>query len=191
MNIAIDGTSGSGKGTLAKNLATKLSMDGPFSGGGIMRQMAQDAGVTLEEFQKIAHNDPQFDVTLDEKLHQLSLTHGNAVFEGRLTAFFCRAQVRIYLDCPLEIRAQRVASRDHQTPEEAAKALAFRDRTNQERYQNYYGITLGDPSQYNIFLDSAELSPEELTDIMIAQITEKSDQFVTFNGKKPQLVSQN
>ncbi len=189
MNIAIDGTSGSGKGTLAQNIVERLSMDGPYSGGFILRTMAKEAGMTLEEFQKIARKDPRFDVEIDRRMRAYSLKKDNTVFDGRLTAFFCHCQVRIYLDCPLAVRAQRIVKRDKTTLEEAMQNLAFRDKNNAERYKKYYGITIGDPSQYNIFLNSEHASPKELADTVIKQITEHPERFKTFKDRDVTLIS--
>ncbi len=60
MIITISGKAGSGKSTIAKQLAKKLGLK-HYSTGDFMRQMAKDKGVSLLELSRIAEKDKSID----------------------------------------------------------------------------------------------------------------------------------
>ncbi len=173
MNIAIGGLSGSGKGTLAKLIAKKLNLKGPFSAGDIFRKMAKENGYSLEEFHKIVKENPEYDKKIDEEIKFLSFKEDGAVFEGRLPPYICNAQLKIYLECPLETRAERVAKRDKIPFKEALQKTKFRDNENHERFKNLYGIDTNNLSIFDLILDSEKNAPQELLSQVLNYIKKK------------------
>jgi cytidylate kinase len=94
-----------------------------------------------------------------------------AVFEGRDmgTVVFPDADVKFFLDAPLATRARRrhdeLAGRSDQTLEDVLKDMAQRDHNDQTR-----ALAPLRPAQDAIVIDSADLSPEEVVDRMLAAI---------------------
>ena len=86
MIITISGKAGSGKSTVAKQLAKKLNLK-HYSIGDIMRQIAKERNLSLNELSKLAEKDKSIDTELDKK--QLELRNKkDFIIDGRLTAYF-------------------------------------------------------------------------------------------------------
>jgi len=86
MIITISGKAGSGKSTVAKELARKLNLK-HYSIGDIMRQIAKERNISLNELSKLAEKDESIDLELDKK--QIDLRDKNDfIIDGRLTAYF-------------------------------------------------------------------------------------------------------
>ena len=65
MIIALSGMPGSGKSTVAKQLAEKLGWPRYYIGG-LRREAARKRGMTLEEYNKLGETDPATDKEVDE-----------------------------------------------------------------------------------------------------------------------------
>ena len=64
MIITISGKAGSGKSTIAKELAKKLKLK-HYSIGDLMRQIAKEKNISLIELSKLAEKDNSIDKELD------------------------------------------------------------------------------------------------------------------------------
>jgi len=69
MIITISGKAGSGKSTVAKQLAKKLNLK-HYSIGDIMRKLAKEKNISLNELSKLAEKDKTIDLTLDKKTNR-------------------------------------------------------------------------------------------------------------------------
>ena len=82
MIISISGKAVSEKITVTKGIAKKLNLK-HYSIGGIMRQLAKEKNLSLNELSKLAEKDKTIDLTLDKK--QIELRDKNDfVIDGRL-----------------------------------------------------------------------------------------------------------
>jgi cytidylate kinase len=94
-----------------------------------------------------------------------------AVFEGRDmgTVVFPDADVKFFLDAPLNVRARRrhaeLANRSDQTLEGVLKDMAQRDHNDQTR-----SLAPLQPAEDAIIIDSANLTPEGVVERMIHEI---------------------
>jgi len=157
--IAISGPPASGKTTHARYIAEKFRLR-YVSAGSIFRKMAQEMGLSLEEFHKIAEKDSKYDNLVDKRSIE-EAKKGNAVIEGHLTAWVVRkyADIAIYIKASLETRARRLAKRDGKSYEEALREIKAREESNRRRYLAYYGIDIRDLSIFDLVIDTTYLSP--------------------------------
>ena len=84
MIITVSGPPGSGKSTLSKTIVDHFGLT-LISSGDVFRTMAEEVGVSLEEFGKIAESDPDIDKEIDRRQMELSKQVGDFLFEGRLS----------------------------------------------------------------------------------------------------------
>ncbi|MDD1705555.1 MAG: AAA family ATPase [Methanoregulaceae archaeon] len=171
MRITVSGLPGSGTTSLARYLADILGTD-LISAGEVFRQMAQEHGMELAEFGRLAESDPSFDRQIDERQKEIALAHDTIVVEGRLSGWFVpEADLKIWLYASPECRVTRIQTRDIiQNPGAAAQLTRERESCEAVRYKSYYGIDIGDMSPYHIVLNSERFLVEELGTIVCSAI---------------------
>ena len=175
MKITISGKAGSGKSTVAKLLSERLKIK-HYSIGDLMRAMAKDKGMTLLELNKSAEKDKSIDFELDNKLKELGKTKNNFVVDGRLTAFFIPdAEVKVFLDTNDKVRAERILkdNRDHEKSKDISEMIgkiSKREESEKKRYKQYYGIDYSDRKPYNLAIDTTNVTPDEVVEMIIGFI---------------------
>lgn len=172
--VTIGGLPGSGKTTVAKILAEKLRLE-YVNAGDIFRNLAAKKGLTLEEFGIFAENNPSVDQTIDKKIVEIA-KKDNVILEGRLAGVMCDRNtikaVKVWLEAPLKVRAQRVAERESKTFETALAEIQVREKSEWDRYYQIYNIDLNDLTIYNMVLDSAPITAQEVADTVVRGIKE-------------------
>lgn len=181
MIISLSGAPGSGKSTIAQELA-KLYNWPRYYIGGLRRQMAKERGLTLEEYNQLGENDPQTDKEVDEMQKELGKNEDNFIIEGRTSWYFIPHSLKIYLDVSPEIAAQRVfANLSHRNEaknlnswQDVLKSNQKRVKSDNLRYQKYYQIDVYNPNNYDFYLDTSHLNPQEVLAKVIAYIDKNS-----------------
>ena len=81
----------------------------------------------------------------------------NVIVEGRLSGFFVPdADLKIWLKAPVEVRTRRIAGQEKIAYEEALSTMKSRERSENKRYREYYGINLDDLSLYDLVINSSK-----------------------------------
>ena len=168
MIITIGGSIGSGKTTLAAEISRTFNMQ-HVSVGQIMREMAKEKGMDILEFSKYAEGNPTIDKEIDRKQKSLC-SKGNSVVDGRLSAYMLDADLRMWLDAPLEVRAQRVAKREKTTETRAKKEILKREESEKKRYKEIYKIDLDDRRVHDLIINTKRFTVEEIVEIVSAVI---------------------
>lgn len=172
MLITVSGPPGSGTTTTAEHVAARLELD-LVPGGEVFRAMAVERGYSLSEFGAYAADHPQVDVELDARLAERA-RKGDVVIESRLAAWIARneglAAVTVFIDCPPDERARRVAQREGLTVARALAANDERQHVERSRYLALYGIDTDDLTVYDLVLDSQRHRPGELADRIVAAV---------------------
>src|SRR3989338_1353545 len=162
MIIAISGKAGSGKSTVAKELSRKLGLK-HYSIGDLMREMARERKISLQELGKIAEKDKSIDKELDERQISLGKTRDNFVIDGRLTAFFIpNADIKVFLDCKDDVRAERIMKDERKDEsskniKELIKKIGERENSERKLYRNYYNMDYCDRKLYDAVIDTTEI----------------------------------
>ena len=153
MIVTIGGSIASGKTTLAKKISEKFNLK-HISAGIVMREMAKDRGMSLVEFSKYAEKHPEIDKEIDECQKKLS-KEGNCVVDGRLSAYFIKSDLKVWLTAPLEVRAKRAMSRDNFISiNEAIEKIKQRESSEKKRYKDFYKINLDDMKIYDLIINT-------------------------------------
>lgn len=166
MIITIGGPAGSGTTTAAKVLSEKLDI--PFlSTGFIFRDMAKEYGMTPIEFSKFAENNTDIDKEIDKRQADIAYESGNIIVEGRLSAHFIEADLKVWLTAPLDIRAERVHNREFKSIEQAAREIKIREDSEASRFKEIHGIDIYDYDIYDVVLNTDSFSPESISKIIL------------------------
>jgi cytidylate kinase len=167
MLITVSGPAGSGKSTLAADLAARLGYE-HVSGGDIFREIADERGLTPLELNKLAEEEGGIDRDLDRRLRTTARERDDLVLESRLAGWMAGdyADLRVWLDAPLQVRAARIADREDKPTEQAREETRVRAESEALRYQEYYGVDTEDRSIYDLVVNTARWGPEGVVDIV-------------------------
>ena len=119
MILAVAGPPGSGKTTVAERWAAARGYV-LVSAGMRFRAMAKERGISLEAFGKAAEADPEIDRALDAAVLAEILSKessgASVVVDGRIQGYLLAKQgiacIKVLIDAPLAVRAQRIATRE-------------------------------------------------------------------------------
>jgi len=170
--ITVSGPPGCGGSTLCGALAEKLDC-GYVSGGDLFRDIADERGVTLTQLVAEAGESDEIDRALDRRLQTIAEKWGAAnkafVLESRLAGWIAgrRADFRIWLDAPDNVRVDRTSDR-----EEGSAEMRVREVIEADRWETYYDIDLSDRSIYDLAINTARWSPEGTLELVLAAIRE-------------------
>ena len=175
MLITVSGPPGSGTTTTSEHVAARLEVS-LVPGGAVFRAMARERGMSLADFGLYATHHPEVDAELDARLAERARA-GGVLIESRLAGWIARNEalraVTVYIDCPPEVRAERVAGREGLSLDRALADNAERERVERARYLALYAIDIEDLSIYDLVLDSSQLGPEELADRIVAAVADR------------------
>ncbi len=169
MIITIGGVAGSGTTTAAKVLSERL--DYPFlSAGAIFRQMAEEHGMSLIEFNKYSENNTNIDIELDKRQAQIAHESENLIVEGRLSSYFIDSDLKIWFNAPLDVRAQRVCDRENKSIEQAKKEILTREESEALRYKDIHNIDINNMDIYDLIINTNSFNPDSIVEIILTTL---------------------
>lgn len=173
-NIAVSGDIGTGKSTLAKNLAKRLGWK-YISAGEYFRKWHKERGIPLEESGEVPEElDKQFDEEIKNKLER----EPNIVYEAHLGGFIAKElkdTFKILCTASEEEALTRAAKRDGITFEESKRNAQERRESNKEKFKRIYGVENYLKIEYfNLAVDTTNLSPEQVLERALKEINEQN-----------------
>ena len=167
MIISVSGPHGTGKSTYAARLAKDLRLR-HVSAGVLFRKIAREKSLSIEELGRKALEDSSIDKLVDERTEK-EAKEGDVVIDGQLAGWIVRdkADLRIYLTAPENVRLERIAKRDKLSIDDARVETEKRESVQSERYLRHYGFHVEDRSIYHIVSscvrDDSGYAPREST----------------------------
>lgn len=175
MHITLTGNLGSGKSTISKIMADKYGYE-IYSTGKVIREFADERGLSVLEMNQLMGQDNSFDHLIDERTKQKSIEcKEDLFFDSRLAWHFAVNTFKVFLTVDIDEAARRVfnddrgATETYRSLEDAKTQLIERAHTEDERYKEIYDIDYFKLGNYNLVLDSTFTRPELLADVIISE----------------------
>ena len=161
MRITIAGDIGSGKTTIAGELAAHARAE-LFSTGGIQRQLAAARGITTLELNRLAETDASIDQQIDSYLQ--TLPQGDLVVESRMAWRFVPNARKIFLYVLRQEAARRILqakrnAESYQLLEDAVLQITERRKSELKRFQKYYRVNIDELRNYDRVIDTTFAMP--------------------------------
>ena len=171
MLLTVSGPPGSGKSTNAAAVAETFDLD-HVSGGDIFRDLAAERGMSPVEFNELAEEDDQIDRDLDARLREIATEEDDLVLESRLAGWLAgdHADLKIWLDAPRAVRAERIADREAKPVDVAREETRRREDSEQKRYREYYNIEIADLGIYDLTVNTARWGPDAVRELLVTAI---------------------
>ncbi|MFB6359824.1 MAG: (d)CMP kinase [Halobacteriales archaeon] len=171
MLLTISGPPGSGKSTVAAAVAHAFDYE-HVSGGDIFRSLAEERGLSLAEYNALAEEDDAIDRDLDRRLRTTAREEDDVVLESRLSGWMAGeyADLKVWLDAPLDVRAARIADREEKAVEAARTETRDREASERSRYAEYYDIDFADRSIYDLAINTGRWDPGSIVDLVVAAV---------------------
>jgi predicted cytidylate kinase len=168
MIISFTGSEGSGKSGIAKRLAATLGWP-YYDIGGLRRAMATKKGLTLEEYNKLGETDSSTDLEVDNYQAKLGKESDNFIIVGRTSWHFIPHSLKIFLSTRIEVGAERIfnnmadrrEAKNIKTIEDLIQVLRRRVESDIFRYKKYFSIDVFNKDNYDLLLDTSDLTEEE------------------------------
>ncbi|SIR89227.1 (d)CMP kinase [Natronorubrum thiooxidans] len=170
--ITVSGPPGCGATTLCTQLAEAMGC--PYvSGGDIFREIADEQEMTLNQLTAKADESDEIDRAIDQRLQSIAEEWGMAnkpfILESRLAGWLAgeRADLRIWLDAPEDVRLARIEDRG-----ETEAEMRVREVSEAGRYKSYYEIDIDEREFYDLNINTARWSKRGVFELVRAALEE-------------------
>jgi CMP/dCMP kinase len=168
--VSLAGHVGSGKSLVSRLVSERLGWR-RVSTGAMFREIASRHGMSVLELNRHAETHPEIDDEVDGHLRHLASSTEGLVIDSRMAWHFVPASFKVYLVVDPVVGAERVlgAGRDderYETLEDAARANTARQEAEADRYHTLYGVRRDDWTNYDLIVDTTDISADTVTDII-------------------------
>ncbi|MDR3172618.1 MAG: AAA family ATPase [Treponema sp.] len=171
IKIAVSGKSGCGNTTVSKMVAESMGLRFiNFT----FRTLADEKGLSLSEVLERAKGDDSWDREIDRRQVAMAREEGGCVLGSRLAIWMLQeADLKVYLRAKPLTRAGRILKREGGDLEKVAAFTEERDKQDRERYIRIYQIDNDDYPFADLIIDTDELEPPEIADLIIKKTRQK------------------
>ena len=165
--ISLAGDLASGKGTVSEILIKDLNY-GIYRNGEYARKLAKDMGLDITSFNEYLSKHPEIDLQIEKSAAEYARNHDNFIIDARLGWYAVPESFKVYLKVDINVAAKRAFydskrknTENFSSVEEQKADLEKRFRLENERYWKLYKIHKEDMSNYDLVLDTTNLTPEQ------------------------------
>jgi cytidylate kinase len=171
-SITVSGLPGSGTSTVARAVAEQTGF-AYVNVGVLFRALADERGMSLNDFETFCEKNPDVDRELDERQAEI-LARGRVVMEGRLSGWVAHRHgidaLKVWLSCDEAEAVRRIIEREGGTVEEARRQTEDRVFSESKRYRDFYGIDITETHIYDVVIDTTAIPPAQVVDRIMASL---------------------
>ena len=171
-SITINGDLGSGKSTVAIELARRLGRR-RISMGDIYRQLAQQRGMTALQLNRHSERDLNIDTHVDSIQQEMARSGEAMIVDSRLGWFFFADAFKVHLITDPTVAAHRVMARpadgveSYASVEEAEQRLFERSESERARFLARYHVDKARLRNYSLVCDTTRAHPADVASHVI------------------------
>ena len=168
--ISLGGELASGKGTVSKILMKRLNY-GVYRNGDYFRKLAKEMGMDVTSFNIYVKKHPEIDNQIENSAAEYAKNNDNLIIDARLGWYAVPHSFKVYLKVDIDVSAKRAfndpkrkATESFNTIEEQKQDIIKRYNLENERYFKLYGIRKDDMSNYDLVIDTTNMTAKETSD---------------------------
>jgi cytidylate kinase len=175
MKITITGDLGSGKSAVSRILCERTGYE-YISTGKVQRKLAQELGIDTLEMNRLADIDPSIDERIDGIFASLAHDPKSYVIDSRMAWYFLPKSLKVYLKIDVRLAVQRILndpnrnSEQYADAEEAAQKILARKASENARFLAKYGADCSNMANFDLVIDTAQRTPEEVAEVILASM---------------------
>lgn len=165
--ISLAGDLASGKGTVSLLLKDDLGY-AIYRNGDYVRKLAKEKNMSITEFNIYLESHPEIDIQIENSAAQYAKENDNFIIDARLGWYAVPHSFKVYLKVDIDVSAKRAfndpnrkATESFNSIEEQKQDIIKRYNLENERYFKLYGVRKDDMSNYDLVIDTTNLTPEE------------------------------
>lgn len=169
-NIVISGEIGTGKTTLAYNLARELGWEA-LSGGQFIRKWHEEHSLPLNDTMKIPEEvDREMDMSFKKRMKE----DKGVIFESHLAGWLAKdfpETLKVLCIADFEVMMERVAERQGVSVEEARQEYSKRPMDLYKKFKRLYGVENNfDRRYFDLIIDTTNLTKEEVVEKVLEKL---------------------
>lgn len=168
--ISLAGDLASGKGTVSLLLKEDLGYT-IYRNGDYVRALAKEKNMSITEFNIYLESHPQIDIQIEKSAAEYAKNNDNLIIDARLGWYAVPHSFKVYLRVDIDVSAKRAfndpkrkATESFNTIEEQKQDIIKRYNLENERYFKLYGIRKDDMSNYDLVIDTTNMTAKETSD---------------------------
>lgn len=173
--ITIAGDLASGKGTVTKLLSEELGYE-IYRNGEYFRSLAKEKGMSVTEFNIYVEDHPEIDRQIELSAKNYSDAHDNLIIDARLGWYAVPYSFKIYIKVDIDEAAKRAFYDEARKETEKFETIKMqkddiikRYNLENERYFKLYNVRKDDMSNYDLVIDSTNITPEILKEKILEE----------------------
>ena len=171
--ISLAGDLASGKGTVSEILIQELGY-GIYRNGEYARKLAREMKLDITSFNSYLAEHPEIDLQIEKSAAEYAKNHDKFIIDARLGWYAVPESFKVYLRVDINVAAERAfndakrkSTECFATVEEQKADMEKRYKLENDRYWNLYHVHKDDMSNYDLVIDTTNLKPEEVANLII------------------------
>lgn len=166
--ISLTGDLAAGKSRVTDLLKEELGYS-IYRNGERFRALAAEMGMSVTEFNKYVEDHPEIDRKLESEATKYAETNQDFIIDARMGWYSVPESFKVYLKVDRDVGAQRAFNDEKRkktenfaTVEEYKIDMIKRANLEVERYYNLYGVRKDDMNNFDLVVDTTNLTIEEV-----------------------------